>query len=46
MTGTGFDPFTLDLDAYLRRIGYTGARRPTYEVLEAVHLGHASHIPF
>jgi N-hydroxyarylamine O-acetyltransferase len=35
-----------DLDAYLARIGYTGARRPTREVLEALHLAHGTHIPF
>jgi N-hydroxyarylamine O-acetyltransferase len=35
-----------DLDAYLRRIGYTGARAPTLETLRAVHLRHAEVIPF
>lgn len=38
------DPF--DLEAYLRRIGYVGATAPTYAVLEALHLAHATHIPF
>ena len=36
----------LDLDAYLRRVGYTGRREPTRPVLEALHLAHATHIPF
>jgi N-hydroxyarylamine O-acetyltransferase len=36
----------LDLDAYLKRIGYSGARAPTYAVLEALHLAHATRIPF
>lgn len=36
----------LDLDAYLKRIGYSGDRRPTLDVLNALHLAHATHIPF
>lgn len=36
----------LDLDAYLARIEYSGPLAPTYAVLEALHLAHASHIPF
>ena len=36
----------LDLDAYLKRIGYSGSLAPNYAVLEALHLAHASHIPF
>lgn len=36
----------LNLDAYLNRIGYTGDRRPTLDVLNALHLAHATHIPF
>jgi N-hydroxyarylamine O-acetyltransferase len=35
-----------DLDAYLERIGYTGARRPTLETLQAIHLRHTRTIPF
>lgn len=35
-----------DLDAYLERIGYAGERRPMLDVLEAIHLAHATHIPF
>ena len=34
------------LDAYLHRIGYTGDLHPTTPVLEALHLAHATHIPF
>ena len=36
----------LDFEAYLERIGYAGAREPTLAVLEALHLAHATHIPF
>jgi N-hydroxyarylamine O-acetyltransferase len=36
----------LDLDAYLERIGYDGPVEPTLEVLDAVHLAHATTIPF
>lgn len=36
----------LDLDAYLGRVGYSGVLSPTYPVLEALHLAHATHIPF
>jgi N-hydroxyarylamine O-acetyltransferase len=36
----------LDLDAYLGRIGYSGRLQPDYAVLEAIHLAHATHIPF
>lgn len=35
-----------DLNDYLRRIGYGGSLKPTLEVLEALHLAHATHIPF
>lgn len=34
------------LDAYLARIGYAGDLHPTALVLEALHLAHATHIPF
>ncbi|MFF1841308.1 arylamine N-acetyltransferase [Streptomyces sp. NPDC058232] len=37
---------TLDLDAYLARIGWTGERLPTAEVLRSVHRAHALGIPF
>jgi N-hydroxyarylamine O-acetyltransferase len=36
----------LDLDAYLDRIGYEGAAEPTLQVLDAIHLAHATTIPF
>jgi N-hydroxyarylamine O-acetyltransferase len=36
----------LDLDGYLRRIGYDGSRAPTLETLHAVHFRHALAIPF
>jgi len=37
---------TFDLDAYFRRIGYAGARAPSRATLDALHLAHATHIPF
>lgn len=36
----------LDLSAYLRRIEYVSAIAPSRQVLEALHLAHATHIPF
>jgi N-hydroxyarylamine O-acetyltransferase len=39
-------PDTLDLEAYLGRIGYSGRLQPEPAVLEAIHLAHATHIPF
>lgn len=36
----------LNLDAYLRRIGYGGELHPTRAVLEALHLAHATQIPY
>jgi N-hydroxyarylamine O-acetyltransferase len=36
----------IDLDAYLRRIDYTGQRQPTAALLEKLHLAHVIHIPF
>jgi len=36
----------LDLEAYLGRIGYSGRLQPVPAVLEAIHLAHATHIPF
>lgn len=35
-----------DLDGYLERVGYTGPRQPTLDVLRAVHEAHLAHIPF
>lgn len=37
---------TLDLDAYFARIGWSGERRPTVEVLRSVHRAHMLGIPF
>jgi len=39
-------PEVIDLEAYLRRIGYSGSLQPVPAVLEAIHLAHATHIPF
>ena len=36
----------IDLDAYLRRIGYVGGREPTLDTLAALHLHHAQTIAF
>jgi N-hydroxyarylamine O-acetyltransferase len=36
----------LDLDTYLRRIGYDGELQPTKRVLDLLHLAHVTHIPF
>jgi N-hydroxyarylamine O-acetyltransferase len=37
---------TLDLAAYLERIGYRGPVEPTRGVLDELHLGHVTKIPF
>jgi N-hydroxyarylamine O-acetyltransferase len=37
---------TIDLDAYLRRIGYDGPRAPTLQVLAALHALHPAAIAF
>ena len=39
-------PFIPDLDAYFKRIGYTGPRQPALAVLHAVTGHHAAAIPF
>jgi N-hydroxyarylamine O-acetyltransferase len=36
----------MDVDAYLARIGYTGCREPTAEVLAALHRAHMLAVPF
>ena len=36
----------MDLDAYFRRIGYSGSRAPTLETLAALHALHPTAIPF
>lgn len=35
-----------DLEAYIARIGYTGALEPTIETLQGIHRAHALTIPF
>ncbi len=39
-------PDALELEAYLARIGYSGRLQPDHAVLQAIHLAHATHIPF
>lgn len=36
----------IDLDAYFKRIGYSGSRAPTLDTLKAIHYAHAVSIPF
>jgi N-hydroxyarylamine O-acetyltransferase len=36
----------IDLDRYFARIGFQGGRTPTLETLHAIHLAHATTIPF
>lgn len=36
----------IDLASYLERVEYRGDLTPTREVLEGLHLAHATHIPF
>jgi N-hydroxyarylamine O-acetyltransferase len=36
----------MDLDAYLRRIGYEGDRKPTIDTLRAMHRAHFFRVPF
>jgi N-hydroxyarylamine O-acetyltransferase len=36
----------LDIDAYFRRIGYSGSREPTLQTLRALHARHPLAIPF
>jgi len=46
MTAESVIAGTVDLGAYLRRVGYGGALEPTLPALQALHLAHATHIPF
>jgi len=46
MTEDGEKAARFDLDAYLKRIEYGGELRPSTSVLEALHVAHATHIPF
>ena len=39
-------PDALDLSAYRRRIGHAGSLEPTRATLDALHLAHATAIPF
>src|SRR5262245_56084487 len=39
-------PETIDLGAYLERIGYAGPRTATIETLRALHARHPDAIPF
>jgi len=36
----------ISIDRYLERIGYSGSRSPTQDLLSALHLAHAETIPF
>src|SRR5215831_16064297 len=37
---------TIDLDAYFKRIGYEGARKPTLDTLTAIQLRHTETLAF
>jgi N-hydroxyarylamine O-acetyltransferase len=37
---------TLDLDAYLARVGFTGPAEPSRRTLAALHRAHLAAIPF
>ena len=39
-------PGRVSLDRYLERLAYGGALHPSHATLEALHLAHATHIPF
>ncbi|MCY1538961.1 Arylamine N-acetyltransferase [compost metagenome] len=40
------EPFMLDLDAYLKRLGYLSAPPPTLETLRELQLRHTAEFPF
>lgn len=42
----GWNGDELDLDAYLKRIGFEGERAPTVTTLRALHRAHTTSIPF
>lgn len=46
MSDTTTEARPIDLAAYLRRVEYEGPLEPTEDVLRALHLAHATHIPF
>src|SRR5438105_5647599 len=37
---------SLDLDAYLARIGHRGSVEPTVATLRSLHFAHVTHVPF
>ncbi|HUB77530.1 MAG TPA: arylamine N-acetyltransferase [Bryobacteraceae bacterium] len=37
---------TIELPAYLARVGFAGEPRPSAECLRELHLAHATHVPF
>lgn len=37
---------TIDVDAYLKRIGYSGSREPNAQTLDALHRAHLLSVPF
>jgi arylamine N-acetyltransferase len=39
-------PHRVNLDAYLQRLEHGGSTQQSYATLEALHLAHATHIPF
>lgn len=43
---TDWHPERLDLNAYLTRVGYTGPREPTADVLRVLHRAHTGTVPF
>ncbi|HEX2056154.1 MAG TPA: arylamine N-acetyltransferase [Nitrospiraceae bacterium] len=45
-TATRGSTATIDLDAYVKRIGYEGGLVPTIETLQSLQLRHAESIPF
>ena len=46
MTAIPTRPARVALDRYLQRLAYVGPLVPSYATLEALHLAHATHIPF
>jgi len=40
------EPFVLDLDTYLKRLGYSSAPPPTLETLRELQLRHSAEFPF
>ena len=46
MTDDRENPVHFDLDAYMRRIAYADELPPSAALLDALHVAHATHIPF